>query len=180
MGHSIFMATVTAEQIAVEYSRVRAYAEKLPPRLVGYLQMETMRKAATMCNNLRMTAEEFVDAQYNNAPPGKGFFPNMLLNKALKAKPLEHEPLEVKSFFPEEIVEQQKIYLRNAIVNRTFTPMQALLCDDIPLLSWFRIVITDTPVPEVIEKYRAKAKKEMYPPLFIFLQENNYDVSRLQ
>lgn len=180
MGHPNFMANVTAEDIAEQYSRVRAQAENLPPRPVGFVNMETMRKAATMCNNLKMEAAAFVEAQYDNAPEGKGFFPNMLLNRALKSKPIEYEALEIKSFFPEEIVEQQKNYLRNAITNKAFTPMQALLRDDIPLLAWFRIVITDTPVPEVIEKYRVKAKKEMYPPLYIFLQENNYDVSRLQ
>jgi hypothetical protein len=45
--------------------------------------------------------------------------------------------------------------------------------------AWFRILATPNRVPEIIDKYKRIAKKEMTSAILTFAKEQNLDLDRL-
>ena len=140
---------------------------------------DSFDKAVALCLTTDLSPEEFVEAQYNNKPDGVKWYPNMLLNRTTKFVKDEKRKIALSEYPPAELVGLQKKYLSDAIHRRKLKPLVALLDDSIALQPWFRIVITDTPVPEVVTKYKKNANRDMFPALYEYLVKNKYDVARL-
>jgi uncharacterized protein YdhG (YjbR/CyaY superfamily) len=168
------------QRIVNAFSRIKEHEEGIEEYRPSPKTNDTFDKAVALCLTTDLSPEEFVEAQYANKPDNVKWYPNMLLNKQtvfIKEPPRKNSLAE---YPPENIVSIQKKYLTDAIYRRQLKPLVALMDDSLGLQPWFRIVITDTPVPDVIAKYKQEAKRSMFPALYDYLVKNNYDVTRLQ
>lgn len=167
------------ERIIAAFSRIKENDEGIEEYRPSPKTNDTFDKAVALCLTTDLSPEEFVEAQYNNKPEHVKWYPNLLLNKSTKFVKDAPRKSVLSEYPPEELVRLQKKYLSDAISRRQLKPLAALMDDSISLQPWFRIVITDTPVPEVIAKYKQVANKGMFPALYDYLVKNKYDVGRL-
>jgi len=167
------------ERIIAAFSRFKEQEEDIEEYKPSPKTSDSFDKAVALCLTTDLSPEEFVELQYLNKPENVKWYPNMLLNTRTKFEKVETRKVALADYPPSEIVNLQKKYLSDAIHRRQLKPLAALLDDSIALQPWFRIVITDTPVPDVIAKYKNSANNGMFPTLYEYLVKNKYDVSRL-
>jgi hypothetical protein len=174
-----FMHDDVKQRIINAFSRFKEQEDGIEEYHPSPRTNDSFDKAVALCLTTDLSPEEFVEAQFLNKPEQVKWYPNLLLNKSTKFVKDEKRKIALSEYPPAELVNLQKKYLSDAIHRRQLKPLSALLDDSIALQPWFRIVITDTPVPEVITKYKKDANKGMFPALYDYLVRNKYDVSRL-
>ncbi len=171
----------TASRIAELYCFVRRESDPdyvFNPRSTN---QNTFTKAAELCNASGLSPEAFVQQQYENRPnPNGPFYPNMLLNTYTKLTKEDSSFTGFHDVHPAMVFKIQEGYLRDQLTRRKRPVEEALLDDEIAFFPWFRVLITDKPIPSVIAKYKDKVKASLYPALVAFLSEQKFDLSRFQ
>jgi len=168
-----------AQRLAELYVEVRRLSQPNYVMRNSSATQEVFLKAAQMCADKNLTPEDFVTQQFRNKPEHTEFYPNMLLNKHTRLQETPECTQSIKEFEPDIIFNVQAEYLKAQVIALKRNALEVLLDDTIDLYPWFRVLITDEPVPQVIEKYRDKARASLFPQLVAFLTKKGFDLTRI-
>ena len=150
---------------------------------------ENFREAARLCDELEMDPAIFVQLLYDRMGDKKAFFSSKHLRGTaaktyLTCKKGETEftwKIEITNdtVDPEAIFNYQK-ELAMVYISRGEDPASVLIDSSLKFFAWFRILATPNPVPEIIDKYKHIAKKELTSKLLDFFKKEGLDLNRLQ
>lgn len=135
-------------------------------------------KAADFCVTHQLDPVVYVYAQYRFSPTGK-FFPRELAISANKAVANYNAYIETRIIDIAASIATQKSYLMEAVVLTGRDPLDILMEDFLNFQPWFRILISHKPVPKIIDKYKAAAKKSLTISMETRLSQLGYDISRI-
>lgn len=145
--------------------------------------------AARLCLKLEADPEIFVNCQFRRDIDGRKVHPQFLTSDVAKNN---YESIMCQDMAPEAEYDVQIKYLRNQLYRAKRKVENILMDDDIAFTAWFRICISTSPIPCVIDKYKekakyelaynakkAEAKKQSESKLLKFLKEKNLDYTRI-
>jgi hypothetical protein len=119
---------------------------------------------------------EFVEAQFQNENPDK-MFPAFLYSSNAKQKYKDYT--DKYKFDYKDSLNVQAIVLQEQVIRCGRNLKDVLLDKHLQFEPWFRICVSPSPIPEVIEEYKEEAKAMMDKPLRKFLEENKLDYRRI-
>jgi hypothetical protein len=144
------------------------------------------REAAALCEEFELDPATYVQIMYDRMGGIKKFFsPEHLQgtkarffisdkqdNGGLKIELTNHN-LPISEMWRHQH-EMAMVYVsRNE-------PVESVLMDSsLKFFAWFRILATPNRVPEIVDKYKRIAKKEMTSAILAFAKEQNLDLDRL-
>ncbi len=133
-------------------------------------------KAAVICKKIEAEPVAYVTAQHKYCT-GE-FWPTML-HSSSAADNYKKYLASIQGDF-DKVLNAQLQWLGQIIKDTKQTVEYTLMDPLIDFLPWFRILITKEPNPEIIAKYKEKAKYLMNSRLHEFLKSKKFDVARLK
>lgn len=170
---------IVANQLAELYVEVRRMTNPNYRMRVSTADSGVFLKAAAMCVEKNLSPEDFVSQQYENRPPHTEFYPNMLLNRYTELQGTSTVLKRIQDYSPALIYNVQERYLKAQVITMKRSLLETLMDDGIDFLPWFRVLITDEPIPQVVQKYRAAAQASLFPELVAFLVKKGFDMTRI-
>lgn len=145
-------------------------------------------QAAELCNEYELDAAAYVHMLFERMGNKKEFFsPKCLQGTAVNhflasrvTNPEDTYKVEITNatLDPEELWEfQHELAMRYIKLGRS---VESVLMDSsLKFFGWFRILATPNTVPEIVDKYKHIAKKEMTSKLQDFAKSQNLDLNRI-
>jgi hypothetical protein len=146
------------------------------------------REAAAICNQYEMTAAGYIQRMYDRMEGKKEFFTPEHIRGGNIVKMLEHDKTSGEETYKVEITNSTLDYsdvwkyqheLAMRYIRRGETVESVLMDSSLKFFAWYRILSTPRPYPEVINKYKHIAKKEMTSGLRKFAEQEGLDLERL-
>lgn len=149
----------------------RGYTPSLTPALKAALP-----KAADICMSINADPVTYVKAQAKFCAL-KEFYPNQLHTSSAIQNFQRYSTRCILA--DDESFEMQLKYLSDAI-DAGRKEENVLMDDLVDLQPWFRILVSEKPIPEVIETFQEKALSELTPSLENFIRKRKLDISRIK
>jgi len=147
-----------------------------------------LREAGSLCVANHLDASTYVQMMYDRMGEHKALFsPKHMQGTKVKHMLAERETSESNStqveinnanLAPADMwAFQHKLAMM--YIRRGDTVESVLLDSSLKFFAWYRILATPNRVPEIIDKYKHIAKKEMTPRLNAFCKSENLDLERI-
>lgn len=114
--------------------------------------------AAKLCAALDADPATFVNCQFRNGVDVKKLFPAYLKSSVARQNYIS---ILSQVLSPQADWDIQIQYLQGQIYNAKREIENILMDDDIDFSAWFRILISVEPIPQVLAKYKERARKEL-------------------
>jgi hypothetical protein len=143
-----------------------------------------LKEAAALCKELHMHPGVFVSNLYEDMGKHKSYFsPKHLRGPNVKKKFTENiEDYRVE--ITNDTIEYEDLWrlqheLAMLYIRQGESTESVLKDSSLKFFAWFRILATPRPNPEIIDKYKRIAKKEMNPRLVEFIRKEGLDLDRI-
>jgi hypothetical protein len=145
-------------------------------------------KAAQLCNKYQLHPGKYVNLLYDRMESKKEFFkPQCLQGTKVDYFLADYCSGATESYEVEitnATVDYQSLWehqheLALRYIRQGEDVSSVLLNSSLKFFAWYRILSTPRPVPAVIDKYKAIAKKELNNRLIDFIKSENLDISRI-
>jgi len=134
-------------------------------------------KAGEICEDMQVHPEIYIAAHFSTIDPDK-LIPPFLHSKNSRDLVNLYIKQSAQTYASKLYI--QKIYLDQMMFHGQITEEQALMSNLAKFDPWFRICISEQPIPAVIEKYKEKAKEQLKDGrLTQFLVGNKLDYKRI-
>lgn len=146
-----------------------------------------LKEAALLCEELSLSAAEFVQHMYDRMHDKKNFFSPMHLRgqgvreyiQGLGDNSLTYETCTTNSTIDYADLWAQQLDLAMRFIRRGEPVEHVLIDSGLKFFAWFRILATPDRNEKIISKYKKIAKKELTPRLKEFIESEKLDTDRL-
>jgi hypothetical protein len=151
------------------------------------LQEADFKEALLLCEEYELAPEDIVDLADEKLEKSSERLSSFHLRGALVKKALNAEVanssrnsmlLTNDNISIEELWEGARRTV-NIYTSNVRSTKDVLIDSSFKYFAWFRILVTEEPVPEIIEKYRHIALKELDYKVKKFIRKNGLDMSRI-
>jgi hypothetical protein len=174
--------------------RLKQYFKKVKQETLGedtwissVLQELDFKEALLLCKKYDLAPEDIVDLAVELLRKADVQLSTIHLRGALVKKALVSEivndPKYTGLVTSENLaisdVWQQQIYLLKTYTRNNESPEDVLLDASLKFYSWFRILVPETPIAALINKYRDIARRELNYKIKKFVRRSGLDLSRI-
>lgn len=157
--------TILIASTFLEYRR-----KKQPEYRAGEGLFKAAKKAAELCKAHKLDPVKYVQVIYNRyGGVHDQFYPNIL--NAKEGLTLYERAAQYDQTQAHDTLFQVQLSALKKALEAGWHLDKALMDDALGFKAWFRVTITNDPIPAVMKKYQDKARKELSPNLKTFLDK---------
>lgn len=146
------------------------------------------REAAVLCDKYELSPAEYMQIMYDRMGERKEFFSSEHIRGGNVQKVLEQIKSGAREVYKVEMtihdldygdVWDQQHDLAMRYISRGESVESVLMDSSLKFFAWYRILSTPRMIPEVVEKYKHIAKKELTSALLEFVKKEGLDIDRI-